>query len=119
MAKLIYKNKIILKDMKYVTSIWQLARGLMFASKKKIKKGLCMVMLGQGDKRFGVSIHMVFCFYPYEILFINTKHEVVDKVLLKPFSVGYTPKKPCKYVIESWKGTFKDIKVGDKVEIKK
>ena len=118
MVKLIYKNKIILPDLKYVRNIFGLVGGLMFASKEKVKKGMCLVMLGKSDKKFGVGIHMFFCFYPYDVLFINSDFRVVDKKILTPWSSSYTPKKPVKYIIESWKGTFKDINIGDKIQIK-
>lgn len=117
MVNLIYKKKVILTDLKYVTNIFGLIRGLMFASKEKTKKGICLVMLGKSDKKFGVSPHMFFCFYPYDTLFVNSKFEVVDKKIMKPWSLGYSPKKPVKYIIESWEGTFKDMKIGYKIEI--
>ena len=103
--------------MKYVTNIFGLIKGLMFASEEKIKQGVCLVTLGKGDKKFGVSIHMFFCFHSYEVLFINSNFEVVDKQILKPWSLSYTPKKPVKYIVESWKGTFKGINIRDKVKI--
>ena len=105
--------------MKYTTNIFGLIKGLMFASEKKSKKAMCLVMLGKRDKKFEVSPHMFFCFFPYDVIFVNSKFEVVDKKILKPQSLGYTPKKPVKYIIESWKATFKNIKIGDKIKTKK
>ena len=119
MAKLIHKNKIILLEMKYATNILDLGRGLMFASKKKIDKGICMVLPRRSEGRVSFAITMLFCFYPYDILFINSRFEVVDKVMLNPWRITYIPKKPCKYVIESSKNKFKNIKVGDVVNIEK
>lgn len=118
MAILTHKNKTILKEMKYATSIIDISKGLMFASIDKVKNGMCLVLPSRKNQKFQSSVTMLFCFYPYEIIFVNAKFEVVDKTLLKPWKLSYTPKKPCKYVIESWDGTFKNIKIGDKVEIK-
>ena len=117
MAKLIHKNKIILKDMDYLTSVWKISKGLMFSSKKKCKKGVCLVMPSLKDAKFGSAVTMYFCFYKLEILFVNTKYKVVDKVTLMPFKSTYVPREACKYVIESYPGTFSDIKIGDKVKI--
>ncbi len=118
MAKLLHNNKILLNDVKYATNIFAISKGLMFAGKKKIKKGMCLVMPTDKDVKAGASITMLFCFHAMEILFINTNYEVVDKKTLLPWTPSYTPKKPCKFVIESLPGTFKEIKLGDKVEIK-
>jgi uncharacterized membrane protein (UPF0127 family) len=118
MSKLIHKNKIILKDMIYATNIFDISKGLMFSSKDKIKQGMCLVMPSKSDKKFGCSVTMLFVFSSLDILFINKNYEVVDKKTLKPFLFSYTPKKPCKFVIESLPQTFKSIKIGDKIKIK-
>lgn len=105
--------------MRYATRVTEISRGLMFATRKRIERGLCMVMPSDKDVKFGSSVTMFFCFSSLDVLFVNIKYEVVDKVTLKPWLPNYTPKAPAKYVIESSVGKFKDINVGDKVEIKK
>ncbi|MFW6285823.1 MAG: DUF192 domain-containing protein [Nanoarchaeota archaeon] len=118
MAKLIHKKKIILNDMKYAKNIFSISRGLMFASKKKIEKGMCLVLPLRRDKKFSSSVTMLFVFYPLEILFVNGNYKVVDKIILKPFKFSYIPKQHCKYIIESKPNTFNNIKIGDKIDIK-
>ena len=118
MAQLIHKKKVILDEMKYSTSLWQISRGLMFASKKKVKKGMCLVMPSTKDVKFGSAVTMMFCFHHYEIIFVNSKFKVVDKVILKPFKSTYVPKAAAKYVVESLPNRFSMIEIGDKVEIK-
>ena len=93
----------------------QLANGLMFTGKKKVDQGICLIFPVKKDIRYGASVTMFFCFSTMDILFVNTKFKVVDKVTLKTWVPNYTPKEACKYVIESSKGKFKDIKIGDKV----
>ena len=113
--KLIHKNKVILNNMKWATSTAAISKGLMFRFSKTVSKGMCLVMPSTGDVQFGASVTMLFCFVDMEILFINTKMEVVDKKVLKTWRPNYTPKKPCKYVVESIVGRFSDVKIGDKV----
>lgn len=117
MAKLYHNKKLILSSMKYATDPFSISAGLMFAGKKKIAKGMCLVLPVDKDVRHGASITMLFCFHKMDILFINTKFEVVEKKTLLPWVPSYTPKRPCKYVIESLPNTFKELKVGDQVEI--
>jgi uncharacterized membrane protein (UPF0127 family) len=119
MAKLLHNNKVVLNNMKYATDSLSISVGLMLAGKKKIAKGMCLVLPVKKDVRHGASVTMLFCFHKMEILFINTKFEVVEKKILLPWTPSYTPKKPCKYVIESLPETFKNIKIGDKVSIEK
>ena len=117
MEKLIYKNKTILKEMKYATSIFEISYGLMFASKKKIERGICLVMPIAKNLKFQSAVTMLFCFHSMNILFLDEKFKVVDNVNLKPFKFSYIPKKSSKYVIESTKDKFKNIKIGDRVKI--
>ncbi len=102
----------------YATSMLQISKGLMFAGKKKIKKGICLVMPGKVDVKFGASVTMMFCFHKMQMIFIKSNLEVVDKVTLRPWKITYTPKDKCCYVIESLPKTFDNIKIGDKIEIK-
>lgn len=118
MAKLINsKGEVILEEMRVARSGLSLAYGLMFASKKKVERGMCLVFPNK-DVKYGAAITMWFCFMSYEILCINSNFKVVDKVVLRPFKTTYIPKDKCKYVIESLPGTFESIKEGDVVRIK-
>ncbi|MCA9460153.1 MAG: DUF192 domain-containing protein [Nanoarchaeota archaeon] len=117
MAKLIHKGKIILPHMKYATGTFEISTGLMLASEKKVKKGICLVMPSLGNVKFGSSVTMLFCIHDLEIIFVDTNFKVVDKKILKTWTPSYTPKAAAKYVIEAQVGDLKDIKVGDSIEI--
>ena len=116
MTKLIHKDKTILNSISTTYDILGLTLGLMFASKKRIKKGLSLELPGKSGMR--TSIHMFFCCYPYQILFLDSDFKVIDLKTLQPWTLGYKPKQKAKYVIESWPGTFDNIKIGDKVILK-
>ena len=115
-VSLIHKKKTILENVVVAKSIHKLALGLMFASKRRLKKGICLYF--PEDLRHGASITMWFCFFKYEILFVNSQFKVVDKVVLRPFKTTYIPKEKCKYVFESTVGTFKGIEIGNSVILK-
>jgi uncharacterized membrane protein (UPF0127 family) len=117
MSKLIYKGNIILPDVVVMRSIWRISVGLMFAGKKAIERGACLVMPRAKNLKYGSAITMFFCFYPYHILFVNSDMKVVDRIVLKPFRSTYVPKAPAKYVFESTAGRFNEIKIGDEVEL--
>ncbi|MCH8520179.1 MAG: DUF192 domain-containing protein [Nanoarchaeota archaeon] len=118
MAELIDKdNRVVLENMRVARSGLSLAYGLMFASKKKVQRGMCLVF-PRKDVQYGAAITMWFCFMSYEIVCINSNFKVVDKVVLRPFKTSYIPKDKCRYVIESVPGTFKSIEEGDIVRIK-
>ena len=119
MAKLIHQNNIILENMKYAVSFLSRAKGLMFAPKKKIKKGICLTLPGKQDTRFKASVTMLFCFYPLEIIFVNSACQIVEKTVLHTWKINYTPAKACKYVIEAEVGSFAELAPGHHIEILK
>lgn len=119
MSKLIHKKIEVLSEMKYMTSVWAISKGLMMSSKKKCKKGVCLVMPSTKDVRYGSAVTMWFCLHSLDIIFVNMKYKVVDKVTLRPWKSTYVPKEAGKYVIEAYPGILKNIKVGDTVKIVK
>ncbi len=115
--KLIHNGRVVLSNMVYATSTWDISRGLMFKGRETVNKGICLVMPSKKNVRFGCSVTMLFCFVDMEILFVDSNFKVVDKKRLKTWTPSYTPKAPCKYVVESVFGKFKDIRVGDLISI--
>ena len=90
-------NKVIIKKKRVLTPLKQ-GLGLMFFPRKKFNFGL--IFEREIESIVGSSIHMMFVFYPINILFLNSKKEIVDiKLNLKPFRF-YSPKKKSKYIIE-------------------
>jgi len=106
-------KKIIIKKVKFCKTPWQRMKGLMFEDKKKFDYAL--VFDFPSESKLGSSLHMIFVFFPIDVLFLNSKKEVVDKITLQPFTPNYTPKKPAKYVIELPEGRAKGLKTGTKV----
>ena len=104
--------------MKYATGTWEISRGLMFARNKRIARGLCMKMPASKDIKFGSAVTMAFMLHGLDIIFVNSSNKVVDKVTLRPWKFTYIPKDKCIHIIESTIGKFKDIKIGDRIEIK-
>ncbi|NQU98675.1 DUF192 domain-containing protein [Candidatus Woesearchaeota archaeon] len=89
------KGKILVKKNKICVSSWSQAKGLMFA-RKQIDFGLIF----EFKKLKKTSLHMIFVFYPIDVLFLDENKRVVDlKEDFKPFGF-YNSKKRVKYVIE-------------------
>ena len=108
-----YNNKMLMKNVRVARESWERMKGLMFEDKKNFNYALAMEMQGEGT--ITSSIHMVFVFFPIDVLFLNKEKKVVDKVTLEPFVPNYTPKKPAKYVVELPKGKAKKVKIGNTI----
>ena len=64
-----------------------------------------------------VPLHMIFVFYPIDVLFLDKNKIVTDlKENFMPFTF-YTPKKKLKYVIELPNNTIKNTgtEIGDRI----
>jgi uncharacterized protein len=111
MLKINRKNFKI--KLKIANKPWQRLKGLMFEDLKKFDYALLFEF--PKESVFGCSIHMIFVFFPIDVLFLNKEKKVVDKITLLPFTPNYTPKKASKYIIEMPQGKAKKIKLGDKI----
>jgi uncharacterized membrane protein (UPF0127 family) len=106
-------NKLLMKKVKHAKTSWQRTKGLMFEEEKQFDYAL--VFDFPNESKIGTSLHMIFVFFPIDVLFLNSKKEVVDKTTMTPFQPNYTPKKAAKYVIEMPNGKNKKVKIGDKI----
>jgi len=107
-------GKLVIKKVRHARSTWQRTKGLMFEDKKKFDYALIFEF--PRESKIGSSLHMIFVFFPIDVLFLDKNKKVVDKVTLPPFQPNYTPKKAAKYVIEMPNGKAKKVKVGSKIE---
>jgi uncharacterized membrane protein (UPF0127 family) len=91
-------------------------RGLMFRSRLAQDEGLLLVQ--SRDSRIDSSIHMLFVPFDLAVFWINSRMEVVDKVIAKSWRPAYFPKAEAKYILEIHPDRFNDYKIGDRVEFK-
>jgi uncharacterized membrane protein (UPF0127 family) len=98
---------------KYCQSFFCQLRGLMFTPKLPENEGLLLV---QGsDSRMNSSIHMMFMRIDLGVIWINSEYTVVERVLARRWKLGYIPKQPAKYVLETNISSLNDFNIGDKV----
>jgi hypothetical protein len=86
----------------------------MFRRKKSVDYALILELGRVGRK--SASIHMLFVFFPIDVLFLDTNKQVVDKVTLRPFQLNYTPRHAAAYIVELPAGSAEHTKLGDKLE---
>ena len=110
----IKKNgKIIADNAKILKSSFKHALGLMFSKQKNL--------IFEFRKEMKNPIHMLFVFYPIDLVFLNKNKRVIElKKSLKPFEI-YNTKKEAKYLLELKNDTIKkeNIKINDKISFSK
>ena len=89
--------------------------GLMM--RPNLDHALIMPMNVEGRKTS--SIHSMFMRFTFDVLFLNSKCEVVDAATIKPWMVNFTPQAAAKYVIELPEYTIAKnlVNIGDRVYI--
>jgi uncharacterized membrane protein (UPF0127 family) len=98
---------------KFCQSFFCQLRGLMFTPDLPDNEGLLLV---QGsDSRLNASIHMMFMRMDLAVFWINSEYIVVERVLAHRWKLGYVPKHPAKYVLETGVSSLNDFNIGDKV----
>lgn len=112
----IINNGVILADnATYCTDIFSKTRGLMF--RRPLKSGQGLILVADEESIYQTTIHMLFVFFPIDVVWLNQNKEVVDvKSKVKSFQPLITPRGPAKYVLELPVGTSKHIKLGDTIQ---
>ena len=103
------KNFIIAPFHTFISSIGDMARGLMFSKPKTLVFGL------GGSRR--ISLHMWFVFFPIDVSFLDQEFFVVEiKRVFKPWTF-YSSKEACHYIIETPAGNIGSTVVGDRITV--
>lgn len=111
MIKNTTRKTVIAKNYKILDSKLSQALGLMFSKPK------CLVFDFKKEKR--ISLHMLFVFFPIDVLFLDNGKKVVEvKENFRPFTFYTSKSDKIRYVIELPKATVKGSKTRlyDKIE---
>ena len=100
------KNKIIATNFKLCDDNFSKFVGLMFSRKQN------KALIFKFNKEKIIHLHMLFVFYPIDVLFLDKNKIVVDKKEnFNPFTF-YKSKKKAMHAIELSNGTIKRTKTG-------
>ena len=105
------KKRDIIKKYIFIDGILQKFIGLMFSKKRNI------ALIFRFNKEKIISLHMLFVFYPIDVLFLGKNRIVVDKKEnFRPLAF-YSSKKKSMYAIELPNGAVKktNTEIGDKI----
>ena len=105
-------NKVIATSSRLADSILSRSLGLMFTKREQA------ALILKFEKEEQISLHMMFVFYPIDVIFVNKRKQVVDlKENLRPFDT-YVSARKALYAIELPKGTIGSTKTkaGHKIE---
>ena len=109
------KKAKIIGRVRIADSFFKRFRGLMFERARNFSYALVFPLEKEG--RLEASIHMLFVFFPIDVLWLDARKRVVDKrTALKPFALNATPKKAAVFIVELPKGKAKKIEINDLLE---
>ena len=106
------KSTVIMPKVRFADTSWLRLKGLMFENQSLFDYALVFDL--PEESVLHATIHMLFVFFPIDIVFLDKNKNVVDIVKgIKPFTPSYSPKKPAKFLIELPEGKANGIKEGD------
>ena len=108
------RKKIILRKVRHAISFAEQAKGLMFERKRNFDYGLVFHL--PFETRAGASVHMLFVFFPIDIVYLDAQKRITEIARLNPWQLNFTPRKAAKWFIELPAGKAKGLKAGEKVE---
>jgi len=108
-------GKEIIRKTRVAGNPWQRLKGLMFENPGNFDYALVFTLPRESIAH--ATIHMLFVFFPIDVVYLNREKEAVDIVRnLQPFSPHCAPKKPAKFFVELPAGKSSGIKIGDRLE---
>jgi uncharacterized protein len=113
---MIYKvyldRKLISSKCRLFDTVFSNFRGLMF---RRLGSKNSVLLKSKREGRLTTAIHMFFVFYSLDIVWLDSRMNVVDVKRVRPFTPYVASKKSAKYVLE-----IKDssgLKLGDKLRL--
>jgi uncharacterized membrane protein (UPF0127 family) len=89
-------------------------RGFMFRPSPDLGDGLLLQM--DSESRLDSSIHMLFVPFDLAVFWINSRMQVVDRVLARSWRPAYVPAMPARFVLEVHPSRIDEYEPGQKVE---
>lgn len=96
-----YNGAVIAKNIEFARTLLKQALGLMF--RESILPDYSMIFIIRKPSR--VNVHMLFVFFPIDLIFLDDEKKVMGFSRLKPW-VGFKAMKDIKYVLEMKAGTI-------------
>jgi uncharacterized membrane protein (UPF0127 family) len=96
-----YNGVEIAKNIEFARTTFRHVLGLMF--RKSIPYDYSMIFILKKPSQ--VSIHMLFVFFPIDVIFLNKEKKIMGFSRLRPW-VGYKAMEDIKYIIEMKAGTI-------------
>lgn len=107
-------NKALMAKVRHCRNFAEQAKGLMFERRKNFDYALVFHL--PFESRAGVSVHMMFVFFPIDIVYLDRQKRIVEIARLRPWQLNHTPAKPAKWFIELPEGKARGLRVGQKME---
>lgn len=85
-------------EIRIAKGLFQQSIGLIFEKKENFNYFL-FFDFGKETKNLS-RIHSLFVFFPFKASFFDSKFRLVDSVIIMPFTINYTPKKPARFLLE-------------------
>ncbi len=108
-----YNGKEIAKNVEFARTILQQTLGMMF--RKGISPDYSMIFILK--KPASIIIHMLFVFFPIDVIFLDEKKKISGLAGLAPFT-GFKGMKNIRYVIEMKAGAIEqyNLSIGGQME---
>ena len=87
-------------------------RGLMFYKKKNL------LFVLDKEEKFNAGIHMLFVFYPIQVIWLDYRFKIVYIKRMLPFISFHIPKQKAKYIVE-FVSKQNNFKFGDKFNLER
>jgi uncharacterized membrane protein (UPF0127 family) len=106
-------GRILARRVTLRRNLWERSLGLMFRRQIDPDEAMVFCLPGSGIREAGV--HMLFVPFPLALVWLDGGCRVVDRVLARPWQVGYRPTAPSRYFVEAHSSRLDLVQEGDRL----
>ena len=108
-------GEILARQVKVCDTFWRRLRGLMF--RRALSAGEVYLFRWGRPSRTEATIHSLFVFFPFAVLWLDEEQKLVDCRLVRPFLPWVAPKDVALCFIEGVPELLAKVRLGDQIVV--
>jgi uncharacterized membrane protein (UPF0127 family) len=109
-------GEVLADQVRLCDTFWRRMRGLMF--RRALDPGEVYLFRWGRPSRAEATIHSLFCFFPFAVLWLDEKEQLVDCRRVRPFALVVAPRCAASSFVEGSPDLLDKVSLGDQIAFK-
>ena len=106
-------GEVLARQVRLCDTFWRRLRGLMF--RRALDPGEVYLFRWGRASKAEATIHSLFCFFPFAVLWLDAEQRLVEGRLVRPFALVVAPRCAASSFVEGAPGLLSKVHLGDRI----